>query len=155
MELNQLLDEFSSFYVLGMVLVSGFVLWLFRQDSGPERYGVLTVSGRIIAGSSIIKVRTTAARHIGLLNHTSLAPGSGLWLQKVTSVHTVGMLFPIDVLFLDKQGRVLQCQAHVLPGIKSLRGTRTSTAVLEMSAGSIADLEIKHGDELTISTSTN
>jgi len=46
---------------------------------------------------------TSAKRRTGLLKHTGLEPGEGLWIAPCEAVHTIGMKFPIDVLFLDKK----------------------------------------------------
>ena len=42
---------------------------------------------------------TSKTRKTGLLKHDRLENGEGLWITPCEGVHTVGMKFPIDVLF--------------------------------------------------------
>jgi hypothetical protein len=66
-------------------------------------------------------------------------------------VHTAFMRFPIDVLYLDKSGRVVKCVPDLKPWRGSFGKSRHSTGAahcLEMTAGSIARLQIQTGDQL-------
>ena len=56
----------------------------------------------------------------GLLGRPSLGQGEGLLLQPCNGVHTVGMRYPIDILFLDRRGRVARAVHALQPG----RGSR-------------------------------
>jgi uncharacterized membrane protein (UPF0127 family) len=85
----------------------------------------------------------------GLLGRRELGPGEGLLLRPASSVHTAFMRFPIDVVFLDDELRVLDVVEAVPPWrVKAKRGAR---AVLELGAGEAArqgiarDLRIKTG----------
>jgi len=51
---------------------------------------------------------TSAKRRTGLLKHTSLEPGEGLWIAPCEAVHTAGMKFAIDVVFLNKKRKILK-----------------------------------------------
>lgn len=64
-----------------------------------------------------------------------LRPGDGLLLVPCSSVHTFLVGFPIDVVLLDRTGRVLDVQRNIRPGrvVPSVAGTY---AVLELPAGS-------------------
>ena len=64
---------------------------------------------------------TALARVRGLLGRASLPSGEGILLRPASSVHTAFMRFPIDVVFLDRELRVLK----VVPGLPPWR-----TAVL-------------------------
>ncbi len=89
------------------------------------------------------------SRGIGLLNRSSLERGEGLLLKPESSVHCFFMRFPIDVLFLDGEGRVLKMYAP-------LRPWRTSTIVrgakqaLEVPEGTIASSDTRVGDVLSL-----
>ena len=75
----------------------------------------------------------------GLLGKTGLSDQQGLLLTACGSVHTVGMRFPIDVIFLDADLRILACHPGVSAWrMKSCRGARTT---LEVAAGGVA----RHG----------
>jgi uncharacterized protein len=82
----------------------------------------------------------------GLLNRVALVPGEGLLIPDASSIHTKGMSFPIDVVFLDSTGQVLDVLAGLSPGGHAERDN--ATAVLELPAGMIAASATQTGDML-------
>ena len=56
-------------------------------------------------------------RLIGLLGKTRrwAQLGKGLWIVPSRGVHTIGMLFPIDLIFLSKDKEVVHVEEHVRP----------------------------------------
>jgi uncharacterized protein len=42
--------------------------------------------------------------------------GAGLLIPRCRSVHTLGMRFPLDLVFLDDDGRVIELHSGVPPG---------------------------------------
>lgn len=84
-------------------------------------------------------------RHLGLLVRPKLAPGEALWLDPCGGIHTFGMGYAIDVVFLDPNLRVLRVACNVHPWQVRLAppGTRS---VVELLSGEAARLEV--GDEL-------
>jgi hypothetical protein len=91
---------------------------------------------------------TSEKRRVGLLKHTSLAPGEGLWIAPCESVHTFFMKFPIDLVYLDKRLRVRKVRHAVRPW--RLSACLTAHSVLELPAGSVAETGTVAGDELTM-----
>src|ERR1700735_5156911 len=51
---------------------------------------------------------TSAKRRTGLLKHSGLEPGEGLWIVPCEGVHTFAMKFAIDVIFLNKKKQVMK-----------------------------------------------
>jgi outer membrane protein OmpA-like peptidoglycan-associated protein/uncharacterized membrane protein (UPF0127 family) len=97
------------------------------------------------------------SRFLGLMGRRALAPDAGLLLDGCPSVHTAFMRFPIDVVYLDRQGVVLKCVAGLRPWRASVsnagrdrHGQRHARAAhtLELAAGSIARWGIAPGDRL-------
>lgn len=74
------------------------------------------------------------SRFRGLQFRARLPPGAGLLLVPCSSIHTFWMRFAIDVVLLDRQGRVLAVRRGVRPWriVLAPRGTH---AVLELPAG--------------------
>jgi len=94
---------------------------------------------------------TPAKRRLGLLNRESLAPGEGLWLSSASAIHTFGMKFPIDVLFLDPQGSVLGILPNMGPEETSGRYPYCKVAsVLELPAGTAEATGTREGDNLSL-----
>ncbi len=85
-------------------------------------------------------------RRRGLLEHTSLPPGDGLWIVPSEAVHTFGMKFAIDVLFLDKKKRVRKIRA-AMP-LRRIAFDLLGYSVLELPAGTAAETGTVKGDQL-------
>ncbi|MEB3221668.1 MAG: DUF192 domain-containing protein [Candidatus Sericytochromatia bacterium] len=90
---------------------------------------------------------TWASRLVGLLGTPALAPGDGLLLVPCNAVHMLGMRYAIDVAYLDGQGLVVSLTHQLRPGRVGwpVRGAR---AVLELSAGRLAEVGVQAGDQL-------
>ena len=88
------------------------------------------------------------ARTRGLLGRTGLAAGSVMIIAPCNAIHTFFMQFSIDVVFVDRQGRVLKVRHRVRPwriGV-ALR----AFAALEFPAGAISPSGMAPGDRLII-----
>jgi uncharacterized membrane protein (UPF0127 family) len=84
----------------------------------------------------------------GLLGRSELAPGEGLLIRPAPSVHTFFMRFPIDVVFLGGDLRVLRVRSDLRPW--RMAGQRGARAVLELPAGEADRRGIRPGDRLVI-----
>jgi uncharacterized protein len=91
---------------------------------------------------------TSATRRTGLLKHTNLEPGDGLWIVPSEGVHTFGMKFAIDVLFLDRKRRVKKMRPNMDRGKIAFAFTAHST--LELPAGTIEATGPQAGDQLDL-----
>lgn len=88
----------------------------------------------------------------GLLGRNPLAPGQGLLLSPCDGVHTCWMGYPLDVLFLDRAGRVLGWRERVRPWRACRQSGARST--LELCAGGVAALHPVLGEHLRWRTAT-
>ena len=89
------------------------------------------------------------SRMRGLLGRRGLESGEGLLLRPTGSVHTFFMRFPIDVVFLSRDGEVLKV-ARALPAWRTA-GARRAKAVLELAADEAERREIRVGTRLDLS----
>jgi uncharacterized membrane protein (UPF0127 family) len=85
----------------------------------------------------------------GLLGHRPLHPGQGLWIAPCNWIHTVGMGFPIDVLYLDREGRILQAAPAMHPNRIGPLVWRAKS-VVELPVGAIDDSETRAGDYIEV-----
>ena len=85
----------------------------------------------------------------GLLGTAPLARGEGLWIKPCRQVHMIGMRYPIDVIFLDGDLRVVGAIEALRPGRFSPR-VADATSVLELAAGSVAERGIATGAHVAI-----
>jgi uncharacterized membrane protein (UPF0127 family) len=75
--------------------------------------------------------------------------GSGLWIVPCHGVHTLGMGFPIDVVYLDRTMRVIHVQSDLRPW--RFAPVRTEAAsVLELPSRTAAETKTGVGDKIEI-----
>lgn len=101
--------------------------------------------GQVLADRADI-ANTSAKRRTGLLKHTGLEPGEGLWIAPCEGVHTFGMKFPIDVLFLNKKKKILKARPEMVKG--RIAFSLRAHSVLELPAGTLARTGTAAGDQL-------
>jgi len=85
----------------------------------------------------------------GLLGRSGLGEGEGMLITPAPSVMTFFMRFPIDVVFLSREGEVLKV-AQALPPWRTA-GARRAKAVLELAADEAERREIRVGTRLDLS----
>jgi len=91
-----------------------------------------------------------ATRRKGLLGRDQLAPGEGLWIKPCEAVHTVGMRFAIDLVYLDRKHRIRKLRSSVPPW--RLSACLTAHSVIELPAGTIRETQTRPGDMLEFTT---
>lgn len=82
----------------------------------------------------------------GLLGRAEPLPGEAWWFVPCRAVHTFGMRYGIDVVFLDAQGEVLRV-CHGLPSCRMALDLR-AVSVVELGAGECRRLGIRPGVRL-------
>jgi len=93
------------------------------------------------------KTNSAFERMQGLLFRKKLEPMQALWIEPCPSIHTIGMTYAIDVIFLDKHGLVLKVVENLAPLRMAL--CKGAIVSLEMRAGSAKLANIQAG--LTLS----
>ena len=86
-------------------------------------------------------------RLLGLLGRPPLAEGEGLLLVPCRAVHMLGMRYPIDVAFLDREGLVVAVHPSLEPGART-GWHRAAEVALEVPAGTLGRAAIRPGDRL-------
>jgi len=102
-----------------------------------------------VVGARIELAASPEARRRGLLGRSGLAPGEGLLLVPCRSVHTMRMKFPIDIVFISKQMRVVKVLHNVQPGAM-FKPSLKAHSTLELPAGTAAVRRVEVGDHLLI-----
>ncbi|MBN8734041.1 MAG: DUF192 domain-containing protein [Acidobacteria bacterium] len=95
-----------------------------------------------------ILANTSATRRTGLLKHDSLPQGEGLLITPCEGVHTFGMKFPIDVIYLSKKRVVLKIRPE-MPR-RRISFCLRAHSVLELPAGMAGKTSTAVGDQLDI-----
>lgn len=112
----------------------------------PERIRVRNETRDSLLAESVEVADTSAKRRKGLLGRDTLGRGEGLWIVPCEAIHTCGMRFPIDVLYLDQRRKVRKSCKAVAPWRLSL--CLFAHSVLELPAGTIEQSSTRKGDQL-------
>ena len=106
----------------------------------------------VIAGHVTV-ARSAVDRAVGLLKHDRLEDGEGLLIVPCRGVHTCWMRFAIDIVALDRSGRVVDVVAGMRPWRIRLP-RRGAVSVLELPAGSLARSNTRPGDRIGLEPMT-
>ena len=88
-------------------------------------------------------------RLLGYMGRAVPPAGHALYLTPCRSIHTFFMRFPIDVIFLDRNGRIINTLLNLSPWRIALAPT-TTTSVIELSSGCPVVAELRPGDTLIL-----
>ena len=82
----------------------------------------------------------------GLRYHTKLEPKTGMLFlfldERPRTFNTVGMNFPIDILFMDSDGFIVSIVKNVRPGRKAIMSVEPAKYALEIPAGEASEYKI-------------
>jgi uncharacterized membrane protein (UPF0127 family) len=106
---------------------------------------VRTAGGTVVCERCEIADRYFA-RLRGLIGRKGLEPGGGMLLTPESSVHMFFMHLPLDVVFLDRDHKVVGVRHELRPW--RVAGARGAHAALELPAGAAAEAGIGEGDVL-------
>jgi uncharacterized membrane protein (UPF0127 family) len=101
--------------------------------------------------ASRVEVADTFLKRLrGLRGRDRMAEGSALWIVPCRGIHTRGMSFPIDALYLDREQRVVAIEQNLPPGRIASVLFRART-VLELPAGTVRRSATRVGDHIVMS----
>jgi len=102
---------------------------------------------RLIA-ETVIPAFESDARRKGLLGRDSFGKGSALVIAPSNAIHTFFMRFPIDALFVRRNGVVVKVRRNIPPWRAA--AALWAYAVIELPAGTLAADDVRVGDVLTM-----
>lgn len=102
-----------------------------------------------IVASEVVRPHGWIARSFGLLKRKRLDANQGLWLNRCWGIHTVGMRFNIDVLFLDAAFRIISVRPNVRPGRLAV-AQANAEHVIELAAGTSERFDLLPGDRMAL-----
>lgn len=122
---------------------------------GSRRRELATAAGRLAdlpvlelpRGLRVHEARSWAARRDGLAGVPALPEHLGLWIAPCRSIHTIGMRFALDLVWLDRHDVVVGVAPAVLP--RRQRTNWQARSVIEVASGrgqDFADAWTDRGD---------
>lgn len=121
------------------------------EKNYPKRVYVYNKTRETFVATSVAVADTYMSRLVGLLGRTGrwARPGQGLWIVPSYGVHTIGMLFSIDLVFLDRTNQVVHVEEHVRP-FRISKVILKAASVLELPPHTVFRSRTQAGDILEI-----
>jgi uncharacterized membrane protein (UPF0127 family) len=127
-----------------------------RENQNPsknhlknESYVVFNRTRGIGLADAAETARSVLKRMKGLIGHSAeeFIPGKAFWIVPSEGIHTFGMRFPIDAVYLDSKGKVLKLY-HSLAPYRFAAVMLKAHSVLELPPGTLAPTGTQVGDML-------
>jgi uncharacterized membrane protein (UPF0127 family) len=116
-----------------------------------DRLKIVNLTRQTVLADRVEVADSAANRNKGLLGRKGLEPGEGLWIVPCLAVHTFGMRFAIDLVYVDRDKRVKKVRSSVPPWHMS--ACITANSVVELASGIVCATQTEAGDLLEFSPS--
>jgi uncharacterized membrane protein (UPF0127 family) len=122
---------------------------VYGRQMTTRTYCVYNQTRECFLSLSVTPADTTFARLKGLIGRLRLKVDEGLWIVPSCGVHTVGVLFPLDIIYLDESHRVIHIIEH-FPRFRIAPLRTQASSVLELPTHTIYTSQTQPGDQLLI-----
>ena len=122
-----------------------FLTALLKKGAEAGASLVVRETGATLATTVEVAFDSTSRKR-GLLGRASLAAGHALIIAPCSGIHTFGMQFPIDVVFVAKDGSVLKIR-HAMPAGRLAAAIR-AFATIELAAGAARGVPLETGQTI-------
>src|SRR3984957_19201676 len=114
-----------------------------------KTYCVYNQTRETFLSLSVTAADTIFARLRGFIGRLKLGSDEGIWLVPSRGVHTVGVLVPLDLIYLDDNYRVIHLMEH-FPIFRIAPLRIQAESVLELPTHTIYSSQTQQGDQLVI-----
>lgn len=104
------------------------------------------VAASAVGLEQVWQAQSVWERGRGLLGRAQLDWNQGFWIEPCSSVHTIGMGYPLDLAFLDEEGVIRKLVRHVRPW--RMASSFRARTTLEMRSGQLDRCAWRVGDRL-------
>jgi uncharacterized membrane protein (UPF0127 family) len=114
-----------------------------------QKYCVYNQTRESFLSLGVAAADTAMARLKGLIGKLTLGLDEGLWIVPSRGIHTVGVLFQLDLIYLDESYKVI----HVVESFPTFRISpiiAQAASVLELPTHTIYSSQTQAGDQLVI-----
>ena len=114
-----------------------------------RKYCVYNQTRECFLSLEVTAADTIFSRLRGLIGRLKLRSDEGIWVVPSRGIHTLGLLFPLDLIYLDEHHRVI----HLVEYFPSFRIAPLKTqaeSVLELATHTIYSSQTQPGDQLVI-----
>jgi len=112
------------------------------------RTAALSKTGRVLVDHVDVTTRMFE-RMCGLLGRDGLAPGQAMYIAPCNGIHTIGMRFDLDLIFVGRDLEIVRIVRRVSPG-RIVSGGRAARGVIELQAGWFPEDALAVGDRVEL-----
>lgn len=112
---------------------------------------VFDTSKRTKLNYTVYEAQNMLARLVGLIGTAKPDKNQAYYIKPCRGVHTFGMKYPVDVVFLDSDRKVVKLIENLLPN-KMTQMSPVARSVLELPSGTLKKDKIRTGDHLKVKT---
>ncbi len=120
-----------------------------KDKMSVRTYCVYNQTRECFLSLSVTPADTSFARLKGLIGRLRLRVDEGLWIVPSCGVHTVGVLFPLDLIYLNESHQVIHLIEH-FPTFRIAPLRTQASSVLELPTHTIYSSQTQPGDQLLI-----
>jgi uncharacterized membrane protein (UPF0127 family) len=125
-----------------------FLQALLKRRDGPIPFRLRNTRSGLDVATSLETAFSSSDRKRGLLGRDGLAPGQALIIAPTNLVHTFAMRFPIDIIFVARDGRVIKV-SRAVPR-RRIAGAFGGFGVVELAADEARRSQTGAGDLLEV-----
>jgi uncharacterized membrane protein (UPF0127 family) len=114
-----------------------------------RRFCVYNQTRECFLSLGVTAADSTFARLRGLIGRFKLRSDEGIWVVPSSGVHTIGVMVPLDLIYLDDSHRVIHVAEH-FPTFRIAPIRADSESVLELPTHTIYSSQTQVGDQLLI-----
>ncbi len=107
---------------------------------------LFNVTRQVTLAEEVLPAKSLFKRLRGLLGRRSLDVRSAMWIEPCNSIHTLGMQFDIDVIFVDRNLKVCKVKRGIAPG-RLVLPVHRARSVFEFAT---QNLDVQEGDQLNV-----
>jgi uncharacterized membrane protein (UPF0127 family) len=120
------------------------------METGNTGSALVNARTDTVVASTVEVAATRASRRRGLLGRDAFDGSAALILSPCWTIHTAFMRFPIDVAFVDRDGRVVRVAEDMAPW--RVAAAPSAAVTVELAAGVLRARDVQVGDQLYLST---
>jgi uncharacterized protein len=140
----------KSWIMIFLLIIIAICLALIFWPSTPN-----TISLKIKNQTFNLEVaKTLQQQTVGLMNRSSLCPNCGMIfvfsLELPQSFWMKNTLVPLDIIFLDKTGTVINISQGVPQSLNLINSAKPAKYVIELNAGISQNINLKPDDLITL-----
>jgi len=103
-----------------------------------------------ILGHSLLTLSMNFRKTLSHINSHGIPRGYALWISPCSAIYTVGMKKPVDIIFLDKDGRIVKIFRNFPPDCFAA-SVPEAVGALELPANRLKETKSFLGDTVKLS----